>query len=105
MDARIIADFGNDCGDSAGNDVLRIRLSRIDNVVDRDAAAKVWAFNAGFRLSIRIRGCDPQHVAIRIGANDVVMKIETELAEFPKLIGDVFASVRYGAVRADDDLV
>ena len=42
---------------------------------------------------------------IGILAKDTVMKIESELAELPQLIRDVFSRVGDGAVRTNNDLV
>src|SRR6185503_15808175 len=41
MNARVLADLGNNCRYATCDDLLRIRLSRVDDVVDGDAAAEL----------------------------------------------------------------
>src|SRR6185503_1864204 len=102
MHARVFADFRHDRSHTPRDDLLRVRLPRIDHIVDSNAAAKVWWIRFGcFRRGLG----GPEHVAVVVVSKNAVMKIETELAEFPELISDVFAGVRDSAVRADDDLV
>src|SRR5689334_14326566 len=99
MDARVLADLGNDCGNATRNDLLRVRLARVDDVVDSDAAAELRSLGAGFCLRY------PEQVTVRVVAKDVVVKIETEFAELPQLIRDVFAGVGDGTIGPHDDLV
>ena len=42
-------------------------------------------------------------MAVRIGVKFLVVEIAPQQAEFPELIGDVFADVSDRAIRADDD--
>ena len=96
VDARIFADLRNHCGDAARHDLLRIRLSRIDDVIDSHAAAEVADVQC---LAASGSVCsDPENMTVVVVSKDLVVEIQTELAEFPELIGDVFAGVGDGAV-------
>ena len=99
MDARVFSDFRHYSGNTARDDLLRIGLPRVDHVINFYAAAEVRVIEPGFSLSY------PEIVIVRIFSKDVEVEIESELAELPQLIRDVFAGVRYSSVRANNDLV
>ena len=51
--ARVLADLRHDRSNAARDDLLRIRLPRIDHVVDRHAAAEMRTISSGcFRLGL-----------------------------------------------------
>ena len=79
--------------------VLRIRLARIDHVVDfaDTAEMRMIAFSALCR--------NPAVVTIGIAIEASITKISAEQSEFPKMVGDVFADVSNGAIGAHNDLV
>src|SRR6476659_3687853 len=105
MHARVFADLRHYSRDAASDDLLRIRLPRVDHVVDLETAAKVRPLDTDFRFGFRIGGGDPECVAVVVMPEIAVMKIEPELTEFPELIRDVFAGVSDSAVGTHDDLV
>ena len=76
---------------------LRVRLARVDDVVDRGRAAEARMV----RLT-RFSG-DPAFV-VGIREEAFIAEVLAEQSELPKMIGNVFADVGDGAVRADDDL-
>src|ERR1043166_5139708 len=100
MNTRLLTTLRRDRRDTFPDDILRIRLSRVDDVVDRLAAAKTGML-AGDRISRR----HPDFATIRILVKLPVIKIEPEDAELPHLVSDVLAGVGDGAVGADEDLV
>ncbi len=105
MDARFFAELRNNRGDTLLHDLLRVRLPRIDYVVDNRATAEVRPRNFRLRRRVCVRRRYPSCIAIGIRPKRLVIEIETELAQFPKLIRDVFAGVSNCSVRAHDDLV
>src|SRR6185503_20437759 len=59
--ARVFADLGHDRRNAACHDLLRVRLPRIDHVVDRHAAAEMrWICYGGFGLGLS----GPEHVTV-----------------------------------------
>ena len=71
----------------------------------RDPRGATHTEDGGDARRFRFGLSDPEHVTVGIVAKHVVVKIESELAEFPELIGDVIAGVSDGAIRTHDDLV
>src|SRR5205085_10790604 len=99
---RALADLRRDDRDAALDDLLRVRLSRVNDVVDGRASAEVRRVRARvFRVARR----HPYSVSVVFGAKRLEEKIEINLSELPELICDVLARVCDRAVRADDDLV
>ena len=92
MHACVFANLRDDSSHAARHDLLRIRLPRVDHVVDFHATAKLRTLAA--RLGLR----HPEHVSVRIVAKDFVVEVESELAQFPELISDVLARVGYGPI-------
>ncbi|MNG42108.1 hypothetical protein D3C84_1317590 [compost metagenome] len=43
-------------------------------------------------------------MAVRVRVEQMVVEVPAEQSELPKLIGDIFADVGHGAVRANDHL-
>ena len=81
------------------DDLLRVRLARIDDVVHLMGVAE-------FR-GARLVGCGIRHpsfMAVGMTVKLVVVKIAAEQTEFPKVVGDVLADVGDGAARSYDDL-
>src|SRR3989454_10727917 len=77
---------------------LQIHLPRVDDVVN---AARV---PEGRRRRIALMRCrGPQRMPARLLSEEAVPEIASEQAEFPELVGDVFADVGDDAVRSDDD--
>src|SRR5947208_8381624 len=105
MDAGLLAEFRNNRCYAFAYDVLRIRLPRVDYVIDDLAAAEVWSRHLRLSRGVSLSRCDPGRMAVGIPAKRLVIEIQTELAELPQLIRNVFAVVRHGAVRTHDDLV
>ena len=79
------------------NDVLQIRLPRIDHVIHDVGMPELR--RARFAL---IGRAGPQRVAVWIPVESQVSEIAAQQSEFPKLIGDVFAHIGDRAVGAHD---
>ena len=105
MDAGLLAKFRNNRCDAFAYDVLRIRLPRVDHVIDDLATAEVWARHLRLSLGVSVSRCDPGRMAVGIHAKRLVIEVQTKLAELPQLIRNVFAGVSHGSVRTHDDLV
>src|SRR5438270_13676438 len=106
MYACVFAELGNDGGDASLHNLLRVRLTRIDHVIDNGATAKIWARHFGKFLGLRLSRSYPSRVAvIRIGPKGLVIEIEPKLSQLPQLISDVFTGVSHRAIRTYDDLV
>ena len=71
--------------------------SAIDVMLGRDPNVIVFGEDIGFFGGV-FRGCDPRDMTVGISAKGFVMKIESEPAQFPKLVGDIFARVGHCAV-------
>src|SRR5579884_621617 len=76
---------------------LRVRLPRINYVVNGLCSAKVWVIRLT-RLSRNPAG------VVRIFEEFAVSEIPSQQAKLPEMVGDVLADVGYCSVRADDDL-
>ncbi len=99
-------DFSAACGVAEtaqrfGDDVLHVRLARVDDVVNRNGG--LGKMRSG-RIALESGG-GPNRFAFGSVWPFAVVEIFAEQAEFPELIGNVFADVGDGAVRADDDFV
>src|SRR5882724_8130709 len=81
------------------DDRLKIRLARVDHVVDPFGASEARVIGAPGAAA-----AGPDLVSVRLTPKDVVLEIGGEQAEFPELIGDVLADVGHRAVAAHDDL-
>src|SRR6266850_669867 len=105
MHARFFTQLWDDGRDSLSNYFLWVRLARIDHVVDNLTATEIRTRN--FRLSFRVwfGCCYPGRMSIDVGAEGFVVKIEPQLSQLPKLIGDVLAGVGHRAIRTHNDLV
>ena len=75
---------------------LRVRLARIDDVVDGRGAAEVRMV----RLALFRRN---PALVIGISEEGLVAEVLAEQAELPKVVGDVFADVGDGAVRTNNN--
>src|SRR5262245_11098723 len=73
MHAGILSDLWNKCSHSAGDDLLRIRLSRVDDVVDSFTAAKVRTFNRKLFFGGALCRCYPKWMAISVFTKDLVV--------------------------------
>src|SRR5947207_154704 len=98
MDARIFAELRNNGGDAFLHDLLRIRLPRINHVVNNRSATKIWTRHLRLRLGVRISRRHPSRMTIRIRSKRFVIEIEAELTQLPKLIGDIFSGVSHRSV-------
>src|SRR5690349_20911708 len=101
MDTRSLASLGRDRRDTLSYDVLRIRLSRVDHVIYRFAVTEFRSLLVGGWIGC----CDPNLSAICVFVKGTIEEVQTEDAEFPHLVRDVFAGVGHRAVRTDEDLV
>lgn len=100
MHARLFTTLRRDRCNAFFDDLLRIRLTRVDDVIYRLATAEM-----GVLFVVRVGGRDPKLLAVGVGVKQFVVEIKAQDAEFPHLIGDVFARVSDRSVRADEDLV
>src|SRR5581483_7834573 len=53
-------------------------------------------------IGLAVHGGNPALVLIGVAVEPAVAEVFPEEAEFPEVVGDVFADVTYGAVGADD---
>src|SRR5262245_36071705 len=79
------------------HDVLKVRLSDVDDVVDSMAVSE-----GRHILASRRRARDPY---VLFFVEQLVVKILIEQADLPKLISDILADIRYCAVRSNNDFV
>src|SRR5437870_6857950 len=105
MHARFFAQLGHDRGNALADDLLWIRLARIDDVIDDRSATEVGTRHFRLSLSVRLSRRHPRCVTIGVRSEWLVIEIEAELTQLPKLIRDVFARVRHSTIRAHYDLV
>src|SRR5258705_13986229 len=105
MNAGIVTYYRHYSRNPPCDDFLWIRLSRIDYVVNSDSATKVRTLESGFCFGVRITRRNPKQLTILILAKELVVKVETQLPQFPELIGDVFSGVGYSPIRTDNDFV
>src|SRR6266853_116218 len=87
---RFFAKFMHDGRDSLSDYFLRVRLARINNVVDDFAATKIRPRYFRLSFSIRLSSCYPCRMSAVISPKRFVVKIEAELTQLPKLVRDVF---------------
>src|ERR1051326_6096757 len=106
MNAGCFARFRNERGHPALYDFLRIRLTRIDHVIDDCAPAEIRTRDFRKFLGLWFGGRHPGDVtSIRVRAEGFVIEIESQLTELPKLIGNILTRVGHGPVRTYDNLV
>src|SRR5689334_10464029 len=105
MDTHFLSQLRNNRRDAAPHNLLGIRLSRVDHIVDNCATAKIWPRHFGLSVRINSGRGHPGSMTVRVGSKRFVIEIKSQMTEFPELISDVFAGVGYGAVRANNDLV
>src|SRR5438105_15588109 len=79
--------------------VLRIRLARIDHVIDFVHAAKVRM------IALAALSRDPALVTIRIEIEAPISKVPAEQSTLPQMVGNVFADVSNRAVGAHNHLI
>ena len=102
MNACTLAFFGNDCGNAFFYDILRIRLARIDDVINRFAAAEFRTRLLVLRFKCRR---DPNFLTVFVNMEELVKEIHAQNSKLPHLIGDVLAGVSHGSVRTHQDLI
>src|SRR5579863_6889720 len=78
---------------------LRLRLARVDHVVDLGHVAEVGM------LLLALHRRDPALMLIGIAIKLAIPEIAPEQAELPHVIGDVFADIADGPVGTDDDFL
>ena len=99
MDFRRLPWRGRGARKSCGHYVLQVSLARVDHVVNELRPRR----NAGARI-VLTGGRGPDRVACGSVMAICDSEILAEQAEFPKLVGDVFADVGDGAIGAHNDL-
>jgi hypothetical protein len=67
-------------------------LTRVDHVIDGDATAEWRVIAARFGFAY------PEDVTVGVVSEDFVIEVESEFAEFPELVSDVFSGVGYGSI-------
>ncbi len=77
--------------------ILRIRLPRINDVIDRRDIAEVWM------VSFALLGRDPDLMLIGIAIEPAIAKVAPQQPKLPQVIGDVLADIAHGAIRPYDD--
>src|SRR6266404_1664975 len=97
--------FRNECGDAASNNLLGIRLPRVDHVVNRSAISKNRPHHFRRRRGVGLSGSRPGDMSVLITPERLVVEIEPEVPELPELICYILTRVSYGAVRTHDDLI
>ena len=98
MDARVGTNFRDNRRHAAGDDLLRIRLSRVDNVINLNAATEIRSDDLRRDFRVELGGGDPGDMRVRIGAKRFVVEIKTQPAEFPQLVGDILAGVGHRSI-------
>src|SRR5260370_40659925 len=97
MHARLFAELGHNSRDALAHDILWIRLSRIDHVIDYRPAAEIRPRHWRLRFGIWFSRSHPSGMRIVISATQFVGKIQTQLAQRPTLIRHVLARVGDGS--------
>src|SRR5262245_33958984 len=77
--------------------LLKVRLSDINDVVRVGSAAGRWM------VVFAVSGAGGPERTVRPVCKYAVVKVAAEQAEFPELIGDVFADIRHDAIGSHDD--
>src|SRR2546426_10704609 len=93
MDAGFLAELRHDRRHTFLHNFLRIRLSRVDHVVNDRAAAKIGPWHFWLSLGVWLRRRHPGCMTVGIITKRLVVEIKSQLAQLPELIGDVFAGV------------
>src|SRR5207249_2458888 len=97
---------GNDGGYASLHNFLRVRLTRIDHVIDNRTTAKIRARHFWQSCSLRLSRSHPSRMTVfRIRSKRFVIEIESKLSQLPELIRDIFAGVSHRAIGTYDDLI
>ncbi len=79
--------------------VLRLRLARINDVVDFRDIAEVWM------VFFALHRGNPAIMPVRITIKPAVSEVAPQQSKLPHVVSDVFANVSYGSVGANDHLL
>src|SRR6266542_5041340 len=105
MHACLGAHFRNEGADATSNDLLGIRLTRVDHVVNRSAISENRPHQFRRRRRVGLSGSHPGDMSVLITPERPVVEIEPEVPELPELIRYILTRVSYGAIRTHDDLI
>src|SRR5687767_2241015 len=97
METSLFSRSGDKGRNAASHDVLEIRVAPIDYFVHCEDAAKVRPGAVGLTGRF-VGGRYPSRMTVGITTKGLVAEIETQIAQLPKLISDVFAGVCNGTV-------
>src|SRR5438132_12325807 len=106
MHACVFAELGNDGGYASLHNLLRVRLTRIDHVIDNRTTAKIRARHFWQSCSLRLSRSHPSRMTVfRIRPKRFVIEIESKLSQLQELIRDIFDGASYLALGIHHDLV